>query len=116
MASIKYLTPEEKTACGTLRLTGTVDAELLKKRYRELSKKTHPDVGGKTEEFTKVNTAYELLSKITPLDCTKMDSRDFEVINSWLYGEIRKETADSINRRYSKYAPDGFTRWREHVR
>lgn len=39
----------------------TATAETIKKRYRELAKKSHPDVGGNAEEFKKINNANEVL-------------------------------------------------------
>lgn len=36
--------------------------EDIKKRYRELAKKLHPDKGGNEEEFKKVSGAYDILS------------------------------------------------------
>jgi hypothetical protein len=113
--SVTRLTPEELSACRTMSLDGEVTSDALKKRYRELSKVHHPDVGGDAEQFKKVNASYELLSKITPLVCTAGSDREFETVDSWLYGQIRRETTDSIHRRYGKYAPEGFTAWREHL-
>ena len=37
--------------------------EELKKKYKELAKKLHPDLGGTKEEFQKLNNEYDLLFK-----------------------------------------------------
>jgi molecular chaperone DnaJ len=38
------------------------DNDAIKKAFRELSKKYHPDVGGSEEEFKEINEAYSVLS------------------------------------------------------
>ena len=38
------------------------DQKLIKKMYRKMAAKTHPDRGGSTEDMQKVNAAYEILS------------------------------------------------------
>jgi curved DNA-binding protein CbpA len=40
---------------------GNLSADELKKAYRKLSAKHHPDVGGKHEDFIKISAAYEAL-------------------------------------------------------
>ena len=37
--------------------------EEIKKAYRNMSKKYHPDVGGTNEKFNEINTAYRALYK-----------------------------------------------------
>lgn len=115
MKPITNLTQEEVNACVVLDLEGTINENQLKQKYRELALKHHPDVGGDTEQFKKINSSYELLSKITPLVCSKSNVRQFEEIDTYLFGKIRRETWDSINKRFSKYAPQGFTKWREYL-
>ena len=54
-------------------------AEEIKKSYRELAKKHHPDKGGNEEEFKKINEAYSILSN----DEKRMNyDRDFFFINA----------------------------------
>ena len=45
-----------------LDINKTATQSEIKKAYRKLSKKHHPDVGGDEEEFKKVSYAYEILS------------------------------------------------------
>jgi curved DNA-binding protein CbpA len=113
-AVVSKLTKEESTACIALKLSGIVDEAALKKRYHELALEHHPDRGGQEEAFKNINNAYELLSKITPVDCSQ-NIREFEEVSNWIFGSMRRETMDSLNRRFAKYAPEGFTLWREHV-
>lgn len=45
--------------CETLGVPrGTVDLALVRKRYRELAKQHHPDVGGSHQKMQEVNEAY----------------------------------------------------------
>lgn len=45
--------------CDTLGVPrGTVDLALVRKRYRELAKERHPDVGGSHEAMQELNEAY----------------------------------------------------------
>ena len=48
-----------------LGLTPDATDEEVKRAYRTLAKKYHPDTGGtaNTSEFTKVNNAYQILKK-----------------------------------------------------
>lgn len=39
----------------------SIDDTILKKRYRQLSKKNHPDLGGNPENFKKISEAKEVL-------------------------------------------------------
>ena len=40
----------------------TASQDEIKKSYRKLSKKHHPDAGGNEEEFKKISHAYDVLS------------------------------------------------------
>lgn len=48
----------------------------IKKRYRELSFRFHPDYGGTTEQMVKLNEAYQVLSN--PLSRREYDSRHIQ--------------------------------------
>lgn len=48
-----------KTISNTLGLSPNANAEEVKKRFRELAKKMHPDVGGTDEEFIALYEAYQ---------------------------------------------------------
>lgn len=39
-----------------------VDGDTLKKRFRELARKHHPDVGGDVRKMADINRAVEILS------------------------------------------------------
>ena len=65
------LTPEENDALALLELTPPVTEEALKKRYKKLVKRHHPDVnkGSKDAEetFKKITRAYQvLLARLAP--------------------------------------------------
>ena len=48
-------------ALDTLGLPSLVSYKDIKRRYRELSKKSHPDRGGEESEMAKINEAYTVL-------------------------------------------------------
>lgn len=41
-------------------------SEIIKRGYRECSKRHHPDVGGSNEKMAELNEAYEILCRIIP--------------------------------------------------
>ena len=49
----------------TLNVSNTATAEDIKKSYRRLASKHHPDKGGDTNEFQKIEEAYRVLSDTT---------------------------------------------------
>ena len=61
MAKREFLTIDK--ALHTLGLNRGATPEKLKKTYRKLAMKTHPDKGGNAEEFIAVNKAYNYLVK-----------------------------------------------------
>lgn len=113
--TIQKLTQEEINSCKVMNLDNVVDADDLKKTYRKLAKKHHPDRGGNEEKFKEIVNAYETLNKITPVDCSQRTHREHEIVHSWIFGDVRRETEESKTRRYRKYAPQGFTEWREYL-
>ncbi len=46
----------------TLGVSKTATADEIKKAYRKLARKNHPDAGGDEEKFKQINEAYEVLS------------------------------------------------------
>jgi hypothetical protein len=54
-----------KDACKILSISGDVNPAIIKKAYREASKKYHPDSGGSTEMMQAVNAAYDLIKDLT---------------------------------------------------
>jgi hypothetical protein len=63
----RTLSVEEQRAWKTLQMNPVPDVELVKKRYKQLAKETHPDKNGgdaKAEERLKeINLAYALICK-----------------------------------------------------
>ena len=49
-------------ALDTLELPNLITRTDLKRQYRFLSKKYHPDIGGNVEKQEQINTAYKLLT------------------------------------------------------
>ena len=52
-----------RQALDVLGLPPLVTWSDIKKRYRELSRRYHPDLQGSSEEMAKINWAYEVLKK-----------------------------------------------------
>lgn len=52
---------DEEEALTVLGLRGPADAAAVKRAYRRLARRLHPDAGGDAEEFHRVRTAYEVL-------------------------------------------------------
>jgi len=52
-----------KEALDTLELPNLITKVDLKKQYRFISKKYHPDIGGSEEKQEQINSAYRLLMK-----------------------------------------------------
>ena len=59
---MEKITSEIKEALETLGLPTMITEEDIKKQYRHLAKKYHPDQGGDTREMEKINQAYTLLT------------------------------------------------------
>ena len=54
-----------KASCATLEIPVTTDKYEIKLAYRKMAKKYHPDINkdpGATEQFQKINEAYEFLN------------------------------------------------------
>jgi DnaJ-class molecular chaperone len=52
-----------KNALDVLQLPNLVTKDDIKKQYRYLSKKTHPDIGGDCNMQEELNSAYQILMK-----------------------------------------------------
>lgn len=78
--------------------------EEIKKKYRELVKKHHPDVGGDTELFKKINEAYEILKdpvkrqqydnpvqhQFNSFDFSNSPFDDIDLVFSTIFGQKRQ--------------------------
>ena len=53
---------KKKSLYELLEVKMNASAEELKKAFRKMSKKTHPDKGGTNEEFQETKQAYEVLA------------------------------------------------------
>ena len=54
---------ERQQALAVLGLPPDATRQQIKRRYRELAKKYHPDRGGDQQELRRIIAAYELLKK-----------------------------------------------------
>ena len=54
---------ERQQALGVLGLPPNATRQQIKRRYRELAKKNHPDLGGDPKEMQRIIAAYEWLMK-----------------------------------------------------
>lgn len=52
-----------------LGLPRNATAEEVKRRYRELASKAHPDKGGTVEQFQALQAAYEAALQLPPVNC-----------------------------------------------
>ena len=50
---------------GLQEVEGYISADMVKKAYRKMSKKYHPDTGGDAEKFKEIVEAYELIKEGT---------------------------------------------------
>lgn len=85
-----------------LKIDKTSSQEAIKKAYRRASLKHHPDRGGNSEEFKKVNRAYEVLS-----DPIKKKEYDMK-INSPFYNNNNQGSIFSNDDDINNGVPDFF--------
>jgi DnaJ-domain-containing protein 1 len=57
---------ERQQALAVLGLPPDATRQQIKRRYRELAKKYHPDRGGDQKEMRRIIAAYQLLMKNSP--------------------------------------------------
>ena len=57
---------ERQQALAVLGLPPDATRQQIKRRYRELAKKYHPDRGGDQKEMRRIIVAYQLLMKSSP--------------------------------------------------
>lgn len=56
-------TDKLRTAYKILGITPTRDTDIIRKAYRDMAKKHHPDTGGDEQRFITIKEAYDLLMK-----------------------------------------------------
>ena len=112
-------------ALAILKLSVDANQEIIKKRYKELAKKYHPDLNPVGDQMMKmINAAYETLKDYKPHDAdhvnkTNLDSLEgvlkelikisnitIEIVGSWIWvaGDTRacKESLKKLGLRWSK--------------
>jgi len=69
--------------------------DIIKEKFRKLAKTNHPDKGGDTEEFVKINEAYrQILNKIDKPQVPDKQSSNINVFKAFLQKQIMKEYKD----------------------
>ena len=98
-------------ALNLFGFTGSFTEESLRKKYLELSKKYHPDMGGSDEMMKKVNAAYVALKgKSTNYDLTYFDSLKEKLQNLLQQGcrqgfQVRQAPRVQLTRYRSRHIP-----------
>lgn len=79
------------TAYEILGIPNDASETIVKKAYRDLARKFHPDKGGTEEEFRKINDAYSQIMKgENPMDTFPELSELFKVFSSFIKGPVIK--------------------------
>jgi len=82
---------EQNNLYFILKIQENSNKEEIKKAYKNLCKTHHPDKGGDSESFNKINTAYKILSNdICRKIYDKFSSKAFEIIEHILSLENEK--------------------------
>lgn len=93
---------EVNEALDVLGVTIDEDAKSLKKKYRELVKKNHPDAGGDAAVMSKVTVAYDRLSTLT-----NREKEEYKVQKK-MYHAGGGSGGVSGSRRYRPGPPGGY--------
>ncbi|MBN2768016.1 MAG: DnaJ domain-containing protein [Campylobacterales bacterium] len=67
-----------EVALETLSLPKLITKDDIKKRYRYLAKKLHPDKGGDEKQMAEINEAYEMLMEYIDSFRYSFDDREIE--------------------------------------
>lgn len=51
-------------AFAILNVPENSDMETVKRRYKQLARKTHPDLGGNSEDFMAIKEAYDAIKSV----------------------------------------------------
>lgn len=107
MVLLERMTPREALAIFAkhgVRATGMA-ADDLKKAYRGLARKLHPDAGGNEDDLKMVNVAYELLSSVgtgSPTDASPRSSSPFRSGAKPTYANRAPEGDDIYRDKYGQ--------------
>ena len=77
-----------KWAQETLGLLSKSSYNDLKKEYKELSKKYHPDLGGDAQKFQEINKAYVILKEYMEGFRYVLDEEEFKKQHPQLQSEL----------------------------
>ena len=94
-------------AYNVLEVAPGVTQDELKKAYRKMAFKYHPDTGGNKDEFQKVNNAYSLLTSSSSSKTTsgsKLTPEQQEILKEIALHLLRMMLRESMNRR-TRYRP-----------
>lgn len=79
------------------------DIGTLKKHYKELAFKLHPDMGGSTEDMQTLNAEYERMTKLTPKKQAferekgkPEDQRDYKKYEFYAYDPVYVDLIDKL--------------------
>ncbi|KAG5510946.1 hypothetical protein JKF63_06447 [Porcisia hertigi] len=92
---------EISEALDVLGVSIDEDPKVLKKKYRELVKKNHPDAGGEEATMARVTVAYERLNELT-----NREREAFKLQKKM--SRTDSGTASAASRRYRPGPPGGF--------
>lgn len=93
---------DEHEALAVLGLRGPADAAAVKRAYRRLARRLHPDAGGDAEEFHRVRRAYEIIGGGTTAArgpgpqqrVASVDERWWDAGSAWHEQPIRRGGVD----------------------
>lgn len=81
---------------------GTIDQNMIKRKYRQLAIENHPDRGGSNEKMKLINEAKDRLDRVTEAEAAKTDR-----MNKWREEkQKRQEQTQSREKELKKYSQD----------
>lgn len=93
---------DEREALAVLELRGPADAATVKRAYRRLARELHPDAGGDTAAFLRVQTAFEVVGGGTDLQTgpapqqrmPSVDDRWWDAGSAWHTEDVDRSAFD----------------------